>query len=440
MIDPSRTSLSYDKMASKWDLPKTLMGGTSAMQQAGYRYLPKHPAETARVYQERAKRVVLRNYFRRTVQKLVGRVLSKPIVPSETVAPNIVSYLKNIDLMGQGLNTFAQTWFQDALISGISYVLVDFPVLKGEASLARQSQKSQRPYAVHIPAENLIAAQWETIEGNHRLSQIRVRETVVVYDGFDEVEVPQIRVMTPQIWETYRADNQGKWHLIDQGKNSLGEIPLVTLYTNRTGFMEASPPLEDLAYLNLEHYQIRSDQRNALNVASFPILAASGYDPEIDGPIEVGPNKVLTTSDTDGKYYYVESTGAALEAGSRELADLEKSIQLFGLQFDPGAVAETATARRLDAADAAAPLSAMVMGLEDSLNSLLLLFHKWMGTPHTGSLTVQAALDRGANGTEEINQLLSLQKAGMIDKELLLREMTARGVLQDSLAFNAASD
>ena len=140
MIDPSCTSLSYDKMSLKWDLPKTLMGGTHAMQRAGTRYLPQHPAENARVYQERAKRAVLRNYYRRTVQKLIGRIFSNPVAPNEDVSPNILAYLKNIDLMGQGLNTFTQTWFQDALISGISYAIVDFPALENTEPSAQKAR------------------------------------------------------------------------------------------------------------------------------------------------------------------------------------------------------------------------------------------------------------------------------------------------------------
>ncbi len=224
--------------------------------------------------------------------------------------------------------------------------------------------------------------------------------------------------------------------MTDEGVNSLGEIPLVTLYTNRIGFQQACPPFEDLAYLNLEHYQVRSDQRNALNVASFPILAASGYDPEIDGRIEVGPNKVLTTSDTDGKYYYVESTGAALEAGARELSALEKAIHLFGLQFEAGEIRETATGRTLDAADAITPLSHMVTNLEDSLNKALHFMGRWIGTETVGAISVPTDQLSPFKGHQGMGELIALQEKGLIDAETLLSELARRGVLKESLAFN----
>lgn len=413
MTDPSKTSARFDRMADKWALPQTLMGGNQALQDAGQLYLPRHPAENAAIYRDRASRTVLRNYFRQTVQKLVGRIFSDPITPSADMPARLQDYLKDIDLTGRGLNSFAQGWFQDALVCGLSYLLVDFPV-RDEGVQTGGKSDQRRPYGVHIRADQLIAVQWERTGSAHRLTQARLIEQVTDYAGFDEKQDQQIRVLAPDHWEIHRQDRKGNWFVFDGGENSLGEIPLVPLYTRQTGFFEATPPLEDLAYLNLEHYQIRSDQRNALNVASFPILAASGYDPEIDGPIEVGPNKVLTTSDTDGKYYYVESTGAALQAGARELADLEKAMQLFGLQFEAGQTAQTATGRALDAADAITPLGAMAMNLEDSLNAMLALFGKWQGITDIGSLKVQA-------------DLTPVKPAGAGDPQ------------KDSLAFNSAA-
>lgn len=381
MYDPSKESRAYLAMAEKWALPRCLMGGTPAMKAAGTRYLPRHPAENSTVYTERAKRAVLRNYFRRTVQKISGRLFGHAITATPDLNPRLQSYLRNVDLAAQGLNSFAKNWFEDALVCGISYALVDYPKAAGGFD-------EMRPYAVPIRAENLIFAAADENSLSPRLSQIRIREQHPEVSGSDEKLVDQIRVLTPDEWQLYRKSDGRNWSMVDSGENSLGEVPLVALYTNRTGFMQGTPPLEDLAYLNLEHYQIRSDQRNALNVASFPILAASGYEAEIDGPIEVGPNKVLTTSDTNGKYYYVESSGAALEAGARELHELEKAIQLFGLQFESGAVPETATGRRLDAADALSPIYGMVMEIEDSLNQMMRLFAKWDGIENTGSLSL----------------------------------------------------
>lgn len=431
MNDPSIPSLAYERMARRWALPQALMGGSLALQAAGTRYLPRHPAEHGRTYAERARRSVLRNYFRRTVQKLVGRVFADPLIIDAATPPVLVALLQNMDMMGRGLNVFARDWFQDALVNGLSHVLVDFPA-------QTEGAPGGRPYAVHVMADQLIAAQWDIHGEDKILTQIRIREKATDYQGFEEREVVQIRVLERDSWSLYRADDRGDWHLVESGENSLGRIPLVTLYSNRTGFLEAVPPLEDLAFLNLEHYQIRSDQRNALNVASFPILAASGYDPEIDGAIEVGPNKVLTTTENDGRYYYVESSGAALAAGARELEALETAMQLFGLQFETPGRTETATGRALDAADALSPLSAMTMNLEDSLNAVLALLAGWLDIPDFGAIGVSRSAPGSGDKAADMQFLMAARQLGDVSKDELLAEARQRGLLSDSLSVNAA--
>ncbi|WP_373087062.1 DUF4055 domain-containing protein [Sneathiella sp.] len=440
MNDPSKSSHLYDAMAAKWALPQALMGGTLALRAAGTRFLPRHPAENSLIYAERASRSTLRNYFRRTVQKLTGRVFAEPLILSDDIPDELVAILRNIDLVGRGLNVFARDWFQDALINGLSHVLVDFPVAAGGASLAEERDNGARPYAVHVKADQLIAAQWDSRGGDKILKQVRIHEKTLRYQGFEEIEQEQIRVLTPDHWQLYQQDKRGTWVEVDAGDNSLGRIPLVTLYTERKGFLQADPPLEDLAFLNLEHYQIRSDQRNALNVASFPILAASGYNPEIDGPIEVGPNKVLTTTESEGKYYYVESSGAALEAGARELEALENAMHLFGLQFETAKAMETATGRALDAADAISPLASMAMNLEDSLNAMLALLAGWMDIRHSGTIGVSAGFGGRNSGAADLDFLMEARKLGDVSREDLLREAKSRGLLSDSLKVNAAPD
>ncbi|MBE7637055.1 DUF4055 domain-containing protein [Sneathiella sp. P13V-1] len=372
MIDPSIKSPEYMEMAEKWILPKALMGGTQAMLSHGSRFLPKHPAENERVYAERSRRTVLRNYFRKSVDRITGHVFAGAVSPDTAFNIKFLEFLTDINLMGQGVTSFARDWFVDALVCGISYAYVDFA--------------AGRPYAVHLKADQLLSIEWSDAQGAPDIQEIRILEATRNSSQVHGRSRERIRRVAKDVWELYEQDDKGKWQIIESAENQLGAVPIVPLYAKRTGFMQAEPPLEDLAYLNLEHFQIRSDQRNALNVASFPILAASGYDPELDGPIEVGPNKVLTTSDTDGRYYYVESTGSALEAGARELKELEQVIQQFGMQLEKGSALETATGRLLEAGDSYSPIRMFNFEVEESLNNLMRWFGKWIGHDPEGRL------------------------------------------------------
>ena len=59
---------------------------------------------------------------------------------------------------------------------------------------------------------------------------------------------------------------------------SLGEIPLVTIYSGKTENLVSKPPLLDIAYLNLAHFQRQADLIHSLHVASQPMLVMEGYD------------------------------------------------------------------------------------------------------------------------------------------------------------------
>ena len=92
----------------------------------------------------------------------------------------------------------------------------------------------------------------------------------------------QIRVLEPGAWRTYRevesVNGKKSWQPHDEGLTSLDVIPLATFYTKRTGFMMATPPLLELAYMNVKHWQSQSDQDNILHVARVPMLMISGID------------------------------------------------------------------------------------------------------------------------------------------------------------------
>ena len=64
---------------------------------------------------------------------------------------------------------------------------------------------------------------------------------------------------------------------VESGNFSLGEIPLVTIYSGKTENLVSKPPLLDIAYLNLAHFQRQADLIHSLHVASQPMLVTVSY-------------------------------------------------------------------------------------------------------------------------------------------------------------------
>ncbi|MBW7851740.1 MAG: DUF4055 domain-containing protein [Rhodospirillales bacterium] len=431
MLDPSMPCAAYRRMAGRWELPRALMGGTPAMRAAGARWLPRHPAESQRHYAARLQRTVLRNFFRRTVQTLTGKVFARPLVLADDVPAALRALMEDVDLNGRHLQVFARDVFAEAMVAGLSHILVDYPAAAPGRTLADERAAGGRPYAVHLRADDVIGWRTALVGGRPVLAQLRVRETALVPDGaYGERRVERVRVLEPGRWTLWQRPEDGDWQVAGEGRTSLPVIPLVTVYTGRTGMLEAEPPLEDLAWLNLEHWQIRSDQRNALNVTSFPILAAAGWNKDGDGQVEFGPNKFLATGDPAGRFYYVESGGAHLAAGRAELEALEDAMRLFGLQFELRPQQATATGRAIDAAEGAAPLQAWALGLADALEQMLGLFARWLGLGEDGgsvSIDLSAVPGEGA----DLDALLRARAQGDIDRSTLLAELRRRGVLAE---------
>jgi hypothetical protein len=415
------------------------MGGTKAMREVGERYLPRLAAETVANYNARRGRSTLFNAFKKTVADMTGRVFAKPIVLGKDVPAELVEYVENIDLAGRHLNVFARDIFYDCLQPGIGYILVDAPPAPMRTdglkpTLGDYQAAGWRPYLCYVPVENLTGWKSEVVDGVETLTQVRIKECVSEPDGdFAEKTVDQIRVLYPDRWETWRKNPQSnKWELHEGGPNSLGKITLAPIYLNRSGFMQGEPPLQDLADLNVAHWQSQSDQRNILTVARVPVLFGSGIEAET--VLEIGASSMVRVSNPDAKLTYVEHTGAAIGAGDKDLQNLTFQMQSMGLQLLVDNPGQTATGEMRDDVKENSALAHMVAALQDALEQSFGFLAEYMGLGEDkgGSLAVNT--DFGVSGRMgDIQYLTQAVIAGKIDDQTYIDELKRRGALSDTV-------
>lgn len=440
---PDTTSPAYDLMAPRWEVIDTLLGGTEAMRAAGTTYLPQHPEESDKRYQERLESNVLLNMTEITLDQLTGKPFSEPMKLSDDVPQRIQDdILPDVDLQGNNLDVFCNRWFKDGFAKAYSHVLVEFPRVERQdgqtRTLADDRTERLRPYWVHVPPENLIYAYAETINGVETLLHVRIQEVVTEMGEWTEKYITQIKVLEPGWVRLYRkAESKAKkdeWVLYDEWQTGLSYIPLVTFYADRKDFMVGKPPLLDLAHMNVAHWQSSSDQRSVLTVARFPMLAASGLDPEDStNKVTVGPYQLLVTPDPQGKFYYVEHTGAAIDAGQKDLEALEEKMGSYGSQFlrkKPGN--ETATARALDSAEAMSDLQAMAVTFEDAVAVALGMTADWMKiTDAAGTVEVNKEFSVEELDAKGLDALDKARQRKDISRHRYLLELVRRGVLDE---------
>jgi hypothetical protein len=449
---PETTSSAYDAMLPLWRKVQTLLDGTEAMRAAGRQYLPQHFRESEGSYSERLARNTLFNMTKLTLGSWVGRPFAQEIEFEDVPAP-IEALFSNIDLLGNDVQVFCRDWFSDGLAKAYSHCYVDFPRTNTATTKVRTLEDDRvenvRPRWVHLRPEQVffISADYDT--GVERLREVRIMETITTQDGFAELAEPQIRRVYREpdgtvMVQLYRLENPKKldvkkWVVKEEYATSLPIIPMVTFYSDRTGFMLGVPPLSDLADLNIEHWQSNSDQRAVLTVARFPILAVSGGLP--DKETIIGPNHLLHVPDPAGKFYYVEHSGAAIAAGHVDLQTLEERMANYGAEFlrKRPQVQKTATERTLDTAESTSPLQDVAVRFGHAMTVALQYTAMWLKLGESGG---EAELetefeDESADNTV-LTSLRETRKMKDISRVAYLDELQRRGVLCES--FDAEED
>ncbi|WP_148716480.1 DUF4055 domain-containing protein [Chitinolyticbacter meiyuanensis] len=451
--DPSQASQAVLAMREDWAIVDALMGGTKAMRAAGTQFLPKWPKEEDDAYRCRLSVSTLLPAYSETVQNMTGRVFAEPIQLGEDVPEQIAGYAQNIDSQGDNLQVWAQRVFSIGLSHGLCYVLVDYASTvneDGEPTIRNRAEEiaaGVRPYVVLVGPKQVIGWKSASQNGTEVLTQFRYMECVDEPDPenvFATTQVEQIRVLEPGSWATYRktkgAGGRDEWTLHQEGTTSLDYIPLATFYTKRTGFMTATPPLMELAHLNIKHWQSQSDQDNILHVARVPLLALIGVE-DTNFELQIGTSQA-TKIPKDGDMKFVEHTGKAIEAGRDALSDLVDDMRVAGaklLQKEKQAT-KTAAQAEEEAAQEMSPLETMAGQLEDFLDQVLQYMADWLGVDEGGHVEVNGNFMPDFVPEVSIPALVQLTNAGKISDETMFNELQRRGILSPDIDWQSESE
>lgn len=439
-------SLAYREMAARWRLIDALRGGTQAMRAAGSTWLPMEEAENPTAYEARLGRSVLLEAYNDTVQRLAGKPFVAPVTLAGELPEPLDAIGDSVDHQGTDLTQLARQAFESGIHRGLVHILVDYPRVGGEATLADERANGIRPRFVLVRASQVIG--WRTtdsVSGAPRLSEVRIRERGVKPDGdYGETLVERVRVYQDSEWELWeKGEDDDEFHVEDQGAHTFEGVPLVTVYFNRTGFMTGRPCLEALAWKNLEHWQSSSDQRTILHYARIPLLWASGLTEEEREEFTIGPRKLLGATDPQADLKYVEPSGAAITAGRQDLLDLQAQMEVLGMQplvEKSGGV--TATARAIDEGQTTADIKAWVRALESGLYTAYEHAARWVKSklPDEFGVDVYSDFELSVRAATDLQTLLSMRVAGELDRETFLHEVKRRGILSDATDVAAIAE
>ena len=433
----TRTRAVLDMMKG-WEIMKAVTEGTEYLRQNSEAFLPLEPREDFDAYMARVNRAVFSPFTQRLIRAATGLVLRKPI--TLTGDPYWTETFKmNVDGCGSDLDEYARRVLMCSLTYGQSHILVDYPAPSGALTLAEERQQNRRPYWIEVDPNNLYGWRLDRESNYGNLVQVRLAEKAVLPDGqFGEKVYDQIRVIEPGRYRIFRKKEQieemydvtdnsvtGNFEMgsadkdyqqVESGEFSLGEIPLVTIYSGKTDNLVSKPPLLDIAYLNLAHFQRQADLIHSLHVASQPMLVMEGYDDQTKD-LAISVNYAMATQ-PGNKVYYVEPASSAFDAQSAEIKELQMQMATLGISTlsQQKFVAESADARRLDRVDTNSMLAMVSMELEQKLQKCFNFSAEYVGIePPEVKISRDFDIERLIG--QDITALTSLFDQNVIDRE-----------------------
>jgi hypothetical protein len=390
---PSTRSPAAKEQEAALKVVRDVWDGTPKVRAATTAYLPQAGGEDPTNYQSRLARSVLFNVFRHTVVGLTGFMFRKDPELGEDVPAAIVEHCENIDLAGTHFAVFMRDIMADAEVAGHAAILVEFPDTGGEQSKAQeQGDAPIRPYWVPILKDNILS--WRTVieDGRLILTQLVLKECQWVPDGaFGQKEQTRYRVFfrvdgpTGPVVGFQLLEITEQKTVVEVGYGlypTQVEIPVAEIPTaGRKALFESDPPLLDLAYLNIAHYQTRSDYANDIHKTCCPIWVETGVDEEDTTPIILGPNSTRRFRDPNSKAGYEAHSGQSLGEVKLALDDLLRDMAALGLAAlaSQKRAAETAASKQIDKDASDSALSVTARGGEDGAERALGFHARYMG-------------------------------------------------------------
>jgi hypothetical protein len=381
------------------------------------------------------------NAYKRAIETNVAKVTSKNISVTGG-SDQLQSFVNNVDTTGRSLNEFTKDLLRSSMNHGVSYILVDYPQINESGAAIGN------PYFVDISAQQVISIRSTRVNGFEELIYFKYYTTgLAKFSNWDEEtedevvetreyfknERGKISFRVKQLENTNTGDH---WITTKEGTmTGVVHIPIIPLYSNRTAFMMGEPLLQDLAELNIRHWQSSSDQQWVLHFARTPILFAKGMDltDENGRPqsLNVGPNSVVTSSRSDADLKYVEHAGQAIASGQEDLKLLEDQMAVMGLDLSVDRTGNmTATGRAIDAAGADSILKSISVQLEDTLTTALLLIEMYFVDSTDFMVEVNKEYIP-VFGNTDMEDIFTMWREGLISASQVLEEAKRRNVVCD---------
>ena len=408
------------------------------------KYLHREPAEPASAYKSRLDRSTYTPIYRDSIRSYAGLLSRFQIMDAP---PSMQANDDNVDLQGSSMQSFLTITDEMVLRDGGTFIMVDMMPDSGTDNFFDQMNDGRHPYFISIKRCDVINWQVSYDRGRELVERVTVRQLrSMPSEGYGNKVEPIYYVLTPGKVETYRLGktDASRWSnvKVEETATSLPIVPLVWYGATTTRFAQGDLPMDGLADLSIQHFQMRSDLCELLHKCAMPVPVRKGAPIGPDGkaaPLVLGPNTAVDLSAENGDFTFAEPTGRSLERHQGEIKHVEELMDRSSLNFLYGANVKTATEASLRASQVASSVSALIRNKVATFNVLMRLWAWYAG--ETGSITKESGLAVNDSliskpvEANEIAQLVNLHTNGLLSRQTVLEELQRGGVIDPDLVI-----
>lgn len=404
-------------------------------------YLPREPGEPEPAYKGRLHRSTYTPVYRDSIRAYAGLLNRFQVIGGPE---SMKTAEQNIDLQGSSIYSFYNRCDEACIRDGGVYVMVDMPPADGEANYLDERTDGRLPYLMMIDRKDVVNWSIKYIKGKEFVTHATIRQLRSVPNptGYGSTIEPVYLVLRPNSVETIKVKKvDGKWLNFSDGviPTSMPVVPLVWYGASSSRFGQGDLPMNGLAELSIQHYQMRSDLQELLHKCAMPVPVRKGAPIGADGrarPLVLGPNTAVDLTD-NGEFSFAEPTGKSIERHQAEITHIEALMDRSGLNFLYGANIKTATEASLRASQISSQVSSLIRNKLSSFSTVMRLWAKYAGeldqlNSESGMAINDSLINRPIDPSG-IAQMINLVNAKILSKKTVLDELKRGGVLDPDL-------
>ncbi|EAA8947780.1 DUF4055 domain-containing protein [Salmonella enterica] len=271
----------YNEFLPEWQLVGDCVDGERAVKKQREKYLP-HPGDEGqnneqdrKRYSAYLKRAPFINATGRTLTGLIGIAFSKPV--KIQLSGKLAVIESDADGEGQPLTQLIRDALSQNLQRGRAGILADY-TSGGTQTVATAG----RPVIRLFTAKQII--NWRVTNNKTSLVVLHYQEPVddpgafelIMQDFWLELRLINGFAMSRKWQESDAGIQANEWvELKDAGGKRLEELPWAWIGAVNNDHTPDAPPLADIAYINIKHYQAEADIAEIAYTVGQPTIAVS---------------------------------------------------------------------------------------------------------------------------------------------------------------------